>query len=120
MLNMKALLFLSLVLAFASCKPGQGDTTGNTKKIPDEANLVEIQLLVEGMTCTGCEESIESGVLALDGTSEAIADFRTGNTIIKADTSMVSIVKLRESIENKGYHVKDAFISMQADTSLHQ
>jgi len=70
-------------------------------------NTGEIVLNVEGMTCDGCEMTIEKGLLTLEGVTEVKANHETGVTIVKADTLKVNKSDLVKVIEKVGYKAKE-------------
>jgi copper chaperone CopZ len=73
------------------------------------------ELLIDGMTCTGCEVTIEQTVLSLPGVTSVNADFKTGKATILADTSRASIDEIREKIEETGYAVLSAKSTKRQD-----
>ena len=73
------------------------------------------KLTIDGMTCTGCEITIEQTALSQPGVSYANADFKTGKATILADTSRASIDEIREKIEETGYAVRGAKSTQRQD-----
>jgi hypothetical protein len=45
--------------------------------------LVQMDLSVEGMTCTGCENTINTGVSEIAGVIEVSSSFKDGKTFVK-------------------------------------
>ena len=85
----------------------------NTAKKTDDAaseNLsaewVEVTLNVEGMTCTGCENSVNAGVESLEGISTVESSFEEGWTKVKYDKSTTTIAEIEGKITDTGYEVK--------------
>lgn len=68
-------------------------------------NIVEEAFIVEGMTCTGCENHIQSEVNKLDGIISVKARYENGNTIVKYDRTKVLNQQIVESINSTGYKV---------------
>jgi copper chaperone CopZ len=68
-------------------------------------NIVEEAFIVEGMTCTGCENHIQNEVNKLDGIISVKASYENGNTIVKYDRTKVLNQQIVESINSTGYKV---------------
>jgi copper chaperone len=64
--------------------------------------MVEQELTVEGMSCGGCEDNVESEVSALDGVESVDADNETGRVAIEGDADDN---ELREAVERAGFTV---------------
>jgi copper chaperone len=100
------LLFVYL-LAMASC-------SGNNKKIKtenikEEASLIEVS--IGGMSCLGCEQTIQRNVAKLEGVKSVKASYTVGNAIIEYFPAMVDTIKIKEAVTGSGYTVKK-FISV--------
>jgi copper chaperone CopZ len=61
---------------------------------------------VDGMTCTGCENTINTGVSEIAGVVEVKSSFQAGKTIVKYDSTQTNMDKISQVISNKGYTVK--------------
>jgi len=59
-------------------------------------------LSVSGMSCTGCESTVETAVSDLSGVTGVEADHEAGTVTIEGD---VDDEKLRSAIEDSGYEV---------------
>lgn len=70
---------------------------------PEVINKIEMN--IEGMSCTGCEETITKSALALEGVKEATASFKDGKAWITFDQNRVTAEKITAAIQNTGYHV---------------
>ncbi len=69
--------------------------------------IVKAKLEIEGMTCTGCEASVNYALKSEKGVLTAKSSFKTGTATVKYDKRKVSLVKLKKAIEEKvGYKVK--------------
>jgi mercuric ion transport protein len=108
---MKKLFFLlTLAILVAGC----GDRSGSreaTDNYPEPAlevsaeNFGTISFDVEGMTCTGCENSVTRSLERLEGVVKAEASHETGKTVVQYDMSRVTAEKMEETIESRGYKV---------------
>ena len=64
------------------------------------------ELQVEGMTCTGCEGTISSTVLALDGIEACQASFDQHRVVVTYKPALTNETKIAEAIQSVGYEVK--------------
>lgn len=60
---------------------------------------------VAGMTCTGCEESIQKALGRLDGVEDARADHEQGEVAVRYDSGRVTDADIEERIRAAGYDV---------------
>lgn len=102
-------IYLIVIMAFiAGCqgkteKEENQDTDQEMVVAPENVELVSID--IEGMTCTGCENTIEGGISELEGIVEVTASHVDGNATVKYDKSRASIEQMKGAIEKKGYTV---------------
>lgn len=99
--------FIMLILISAlSCSNGQEKKQNSSQKetIPAE-NIKVVEFDVDGMTCTGCEKTIEGGVKALDGIQEVQADHKAGRTVVKFDKTALTKAEISKVINGSGYTV---------------
>jgi mercuric ion transport protein len=80
--------------------------------------LVEMDLSVEGMTCTGCENTINTGVSEIAGVVEVTSSFKDGKTFVKYDSTQTNIEKISQVINEKGYSVKGFALRNAADAEV--
>ena len=59
--------------------------------------------LVEGMTCSGCERTIQKVVSNLDGVAAAKADLNSSTVSVEYDPEKVRIDDIRGAINKVGY-----------------
>lgn len=100
-------IFVAVMLVFPSYSgiffPKHG--TMNTVTI-NEAHIIEASLTIKGMTCTGCEHSVNHTLTGSEGVIEAFASYETGTASVKFDKSKTSIDKLAIAVEKEtGYKV---------------
>lgn len=70
-------------------------------------NMVDITFTVEGMTCSGCENHVESEVNKLDGIVSVKASYEKSNTTVKYDRTKVTEQRIIKAINNTGYNVSE-------------
>jgi copper chaperone CopZ len=98
----QVLIFSVFMIALASCR---GDGKKPEKESPQsEALLMEVS--INGMTCTGCEQTIQTNIGKLEGIKSVKASFTTGNAVIEYFPGIVDSVKIKEAITGSGYKVK--------------
>jgi copper chaperone len=64
-------------------------------------------LIVEGMSCSHCENSVKKSVGALNGVDKVIVDLTGKKVSIEYDPEKVSIQTIKDTIEDQGYEVKE-------------
>jgi copper chaperone CopZ len=119
---MKVFSFLLIISVFilSGCNNATEDKSEQTteKTEVNYENVVLIDMDVNGMTCTGCENTIKSGVSELEGIVSVEASHVDGKTYVKADTALVKPEQIREVIKEKGYEVVNADIKNADDSTL--
>lgn len=105
----KLVLFAFLLSFFFAC--GNADektnntTDSTTTAVSQNATYTSVELNVEGMTCTGCENTITKSLMKQAGIDSVHADHENGKTFVKYDSSTVKIADIQKIIEDKGYKV---------------
>lgn len=102
MRNQKMTLGLAIIVSLsiiASCN-------GNTKKadkeiIQQEASVIEVS--IGGMSCTGCEQTIQKSIGDLDGVKSVKASFTDGKALVEYYASVVDTQKIKSAVTNVGY-----------------
>jgi copper chaperone CopZ len=61
--------------------------------------------LVEGMSCSGCERTIQKVVTNLEGVASAKADLATSTVSIEYNPEKVTIEKIKSAVNNLGYKI---------------
>lgn len=99
---MKKIVFiLFTVLLFSlSCKNTQNEAVVEDTPIIE---TISVEVKIEGMTCSGCEQTIETAVKKLTGVESVEASHVNGNAIIKVEPSKLDTTKIKKSIEDSGY-----------------
>ena len=65
--------------------------------------LYEVE--IEGMTCTGCEETIEAGVKKVEGVGSIEASHTDGNARLNLIEGKIELHGVKKVIEASGYKV---------------
>jgi copper chaperone len=64
-----------------------------------------VNLSVEGMSCSHCENSVKKAVGALKGVSTVTVDLKAKRVLVELESGEVSLEKIKNAIEDEGYDV---------------
>ena len=71
-----------------------------------QTDVQEAQLAIKGMTCEGCESSVNYALTSKEGVLEANADYQTGTARVKYNPTLISPEAFKQVIESEvGYQV---------------
>ncbi len=73
--------------------------------VVDKANAQTINLEINGMTCTSCEEHINHSVNQLSGIVNIKSSYKNGTTKIEFDNSKTTIEEIEKAVNSTGYSV---------------
>ena len=101
---MKKLVYLAAVALIAfSCQTKEKKSDSGTT--PEVLTPVAYEIVIEGMTCTGCEETIEGSVNKLEGIKMVEANHMNGNAMIEFFAEKTDTAAIRNAITGTGYKV---------------
>lgn len=63
-------------------------------------------IIVTGMTCGGCVNSLTRALKAVAGVGDVTVTLATGETSVQYDENLTSPEQLRSAVENAGYGIK--------------
>jgi copper chaperone CopZ len=63
-------------------------------------------IIVTGMTCGGCVNSLTRALKAVAGVGDVNVTLATGETSVQYDENLTSPEQLRSAVENAGYGIK--------------
>jgi len=99
----KVLLMLFALFFCIACaergKPAEEADAG----VLDSTRLVTMKYSVEGMTCTGCEKTINYAVGELEGVTEVTSSHEEKYTLVTYDSGLVKEEDIEKVITGKGY-----------------
>ena len=104
----KIMMMLIAAVLLAGCNSTSKKTdeaAANSEAVA--AELVEVVIHVDGMTCDGCENAIKAGVETLDGIASVESSFEEGWTKVKYDKAVTSVEDIEGKITDTGYTVKE-------------
>lgn len=106
-----ALLIMFLVVGF-SCSSNSGKKKDAKEKVevPSGVETTTVSLKVDGMTCTGCENTIQSKLSAVKGVQSVEASHETGKVVVLMDElefegENAPQIELAKAVESSGYTV---------------
>lgn len=94
------LALIVIVAIAASC----GNKTVSEKASQASASVIEVS--IGGMTCTGCEQTIQNNLGKLEGVKSVKASFTSGNAVVEYFPEKVDTLKMKQSVTGSGYTVK--------------
>lgn len=95
------IMLVCLAIISVSCGGGKSDAA---KVSPEtDAATVTADIAIEGMTCTGCENTICSGIEKIPGVKAVTASHTDGKATIEFDASKVDTAALKAAVEAAGY-----------------
>ena len=70
-----------------------------------ERKLVEKKIILEGMSCIGCEQNIEKALGKLDGISKINVSYASNSALISYSPEKIDLEKIYRTIKKSGYSV---------------
>lgn len=92
------LIVLGFTLFLVSCGGGKSQKASEAP-----VQTAKIDLAIEGMTCTGCENTICSNLEKLPGVKSVTASHVDGRAVIEFEPGKVDTVKIKETVDGLGY-----------------
>lgn len=101
---MKHLFYIVIFSCFImACQPtGKHEQTITVK----ESDLCRETLIVDGMSCVGCEVTIEEKLLKIDGMVDVKASHKTGQVKVEFDSTKIDINTIKAAIVEAGYKLR--------------
>ncbi len=73
-----------------------------------QGQIANVQLHIEGMTCTGCEQSVNYALQSTPGVVSVESSYKTGIANVQFDKTKTAPDQLKQAVEKKvGYKVTD-------------
>ena len=91
-------------LAF-SCNNAGSKKNVKVVSPPVEENVksIAVELSIQGMSCTGCEQTIQSGISSIDGVKQVKANFKNGKAYVEFIPGIADTIRMKEKITSSGY-----------------
>lgn len=71
-------------------------------------NIERITLQIEGMTCVGCENKIESTLRKFNGIVRVKANYTTNSVLVSFAEQEITLKEIKKAIESLGYKIKNS------------
>jgi len=104
-MKLNYVMILIILFVFA-CQNAPKENTEQTASPAEEivkVNVQKIEITIEGMTCTGCENTIQNTIKEFDGIYSVTASHLDGKAILEIDSTKADILKIEEAINTVGY-----------------
>ncbi len=101
---MKRIIFLSIIAGFyfiTSCS--SSDSKSQKVIIVNESEIVKEIIGVNGMTCVGCEVTLEGSISKIEGVVSVKASHTENEAIIEFDSTKTNINAITNTIRKSGY-----------------
>ena len=93
-------IILAAILLFSCGRDKKTEKAG----LLNETSFIEVS--IGGMTCTGCEQTIQAGITKLEGIESVKASYVTGKALVEYFPGITDTVKIKSAITGSGYTVK--------------
>lgn len=99
-------IFLLIIpIFFTACNNSGKNNSAEERnsQVKEVAALKTISMEVKGMTCEGCENTIESALTEIDGVVSAEASHTKAVAVVSYDSTKVTTQTLAQTINELGY-----------------
>jgi mercuric ion binding protein len=104
---MKNLFFIALIAAFIAGCAGKSTSTDNTAEATTTAVANKtVTLAIDGMTCTGCENTIQDEVTKIAGVTSIKASHLDSTAVVSFDSTKTAIAAIGKAVSDAGYEFK--------------
>jgi copper chaperone CopZ len=104
---MKKLFFALLAVALMSGCSGKSTATDNAAQSATNAAAIKtVSLSIEGMTCTGCENTIQDAVTKIAGVTSVKASHLDSTAVVTFDTTKTTLSAIGNAVTDAGYVFK--------------
>lgn len=80
-------------------------STKKTAASGADSEIERIEVSINGMTCTGCEQTIKNCVAEIEGVKSVTATFTSGKALIDYNPGLVDTSLIKKAISKTGYKV---------------
>ena len=104
---MKKLFLVALIAVFFAGCAGKSTSTDNAAGASTTAVANKtVTVAIEGMTCTGCENTIQESVTKIAGVTEIKASHLDSTAVVSFDSTKTSVAAIGEAVTEAGYVFK--------------
>ncbi len=97
---MKKIFYISLLAAFACKNPSPEAQSAKT-----DAKTAQVEISIAGMTCTGCENTINASLKSVEGVSSVESSHTKGLASVVFEPEKTDTAAFRHLITEAGYDV---------------
>lgn len=78
-------------------------TIKSSAQVQQAGEVREVVIPVHGMTCTGCESSVEMAIKKVPGVIEVRGDYQKSEVFIRFDSRKADVDDFKKAVKNAGY-----------------
>jgi mercuric ion transport protein len=112
LITVKPIMLIAVLVVAIACN----NTGKKAEKKADNLPVSRIEVSITGMTCAGCENTIQTSVAKLEGIKSVKALAAMGKAFIEFSSATTDTVKIRAAITDAGYIVTKFASMAPADT----
>jgi copper chaperone CopZ len=106
LIEMKYLMLICLFLSVSCNNAGTKKSSAVVKSaVQQNVKTLAVELSIQGMTCLGCEQTIESGITTIQGVKNVKAYFQSGKAFVEFVPEVADTMQLKKKITASGYIV---------------
>jgi len=103
---MRFLIVVVLFFAMGCNSPNTKKSSTEVISVADKSlKTIAVEFAIQGMTCTGCEQTIQSGLGSLKGVKQVKANFKNGNAFVEFLPDIADTIQMKQKIVTSGYIV---------------
>ncbi len=91
-------IILSIGLIFIGC-----DSTEKKQVIVKQSDIVLKTIGIEGMTCVGCEVTLEDSISKIEGVVKVKASVASDSATVSYDKTKTNLAEITKTIKSEGY-----------------
>ena len=103
---MRYLIVVCLFLSFGCNNGATRKGTADAKSaVQENVKTVAVEFSIQGMTCTGCEQTIQSGIRCIKGVKQVKATYKRGKAFVEFIPDIADTIQMKQKITASGYVV---------------
>jgi len=99
---MKNLFLVALIAAFIAGCAGKTTSTDTVEATTTAVANKTVTLAIEGMTCTGCENTIQESVTKIAGVTAIKASHLDSTAVVSFDSTKTSVAAIGDAVNEAG------------------
>ncbi len=103
-------LIIPILLLTIACQNTSKENTeqsAETTEVVAKVNVQKIEINVEGMSCSGCENTIQETIKDFEGVYTANADHVNGVAVMEFDSTKINVADVMLAINDLGYEATE-------------